>query len=150
MTPEDQLAGFMAKYTPEIQTKAQAILEKMRAMLPGATEMVYDNYNALVCGFLPGDRVSEAIFSIALYPKWVNLFFLQGAGLPDPNNLLQGSGKLVRSIRLTCSEDLDRPEVRELIETALDFVKTPLDPTQPYRLIIKSVSAKQRPRVPTK
>jgi len=38
--------------------------------------MVYDNYNALVIAFSPNERPSDAIFSIALYPHWVNLFFL--------------------------------------------------------------------------
>src|SRR5436853_7421640 len=94
--PESQLASFIAKYTPEIGAFAQAALVKMRARLPGAVELVYDNYNALAIGFSPTERASDAIFSIALYPRWVSLFFLRGIDLPDPQRLLQGSGKIVR------------------------------------------------------
>src|ERR1051325_5444510 len=97
-SPEKQLAGFIARYTPEIAVLAQAILAKMRARLPGAVELVYDNYNALVIGFGPTERASEAIFSIVLYPRWVSLFFLEGASLPDPQKRLKGSGKVVRYI----------------------------------------------------
>jgi hypothetical protein len=45
--PEEQLAGFIAKYIPEIGALAQEALAKMRVRLPGAIELVYDNYNAL-------------------------------------------------------------------------------------------------------
>ncbi|HEU0175429.1 MAG TPA: hypothetical protein VFV58_14300, partial [Blastocatellia bacterium] len=69
--PEEQLANFIAKYTPEIGARCQATLAKMRDRLPGAIELVYDNYNALVIGFSPTERASDAIFSIALYPRWV-------------------------------------------------------------------------------
>ena len=82
--PEIQLDAFLDKYTPPVATLARACLAKMRARLPGAVQLVYDNYNALAIGFGPSERASEAIFSIALYPRWVTLFFLQGAALPDP------------------------------------------------------------------
>ena len=49
--------------------------------------------NALAIGFGPTERASEAIFSIAVFPRWVSLFFLQGAGLPDPDGILQGEWK---------------------------------------------------------
>ena len=94
-----RLDRFLAKYSPDIAALARAALAKMRARLPGAVEMVYDNYNALVIGFGPNERASDAIFSIVLYPRWVSLFFLQGAGLPDPRRLLKGSG--TRGARLT-------------------------------------------------
>jgi hypothetical protein len=58
----------VAKYTPEIGALAQEGLDKMRARLPGAIELVYDNYNALAIGFSPTERTSDVIFSIALYP----------------------------------------------------------------------------------
>jgi predicted RNase H-like HicB family nuclease len=55
---ENQLAGFIAKYSPEIGTVAYEVLAKMRELTPGAVEMVYDNYNALVIGFGPTERAS--------------------------------------------------------------------------------------------
>jgi hypothetical protein len=109
---------------------------------------VYDNYNALVVGFGPSDRASEAVFSIALYPRWVNLFFLEGVALPDPEKLLQGDGKIVRSIKLKDAAILDEPAVRTLINEALKRADTRIDRKNPRRLIIKSISAKQRPRRP--
>jgi len=148
MTPNQQIETFLAKFTPELAAQAKRILTKLRKRLPNATEIVYDNYNALAFGFGPSERASEAILSIALFPKWVNLFFLQGVGLPDPGKRLKGSGKLVRHVRLSGSETLDEPAVAALIDEALRRAKVPLDPKARRKLVIKSVSAKQRPRRP--
>lgn len=58
-----QLDSFLDKYTPEVAGFARSALVKMRKLVPGAIEMVYDNYNWLVVGFGPTERPSEAIFS---------------------------------------------------------------------------------------
>ena len=53
---EKQLAGFLAKFTPEVAAQAEAILNRMRKRLPTALELVYDNYNALAIGFGPSEK----------------------------------------------------------------------------------------------
>lgn len=98
-TAQTQLDGFIDKYTPEIAKQARVQLKKLRKRLPGATQLVYDNYNALVIGFGPSGRASQVIFSIAIYPNWVTLFFLKGARLADPEGLLKGGGSTVRHAR---------------------------------------------------
>ena len=145
---ETQLAGFIAKYPPEIAALAQAALTKMRARLPGAIELVYDNYNALAIAFGPTERVSDVVFSITLYPRWVSLFFRRGTTLPDPQQLLKGSGSTIRHIVLDDARTLDRPAVRRLMAEALAQADAALDQPDRHRLIIKSVSSKQRPRRP--
>jgi hypothetical protein len=145
---ERDLQLFIDRYMPEIATLARACLKKMRTKLPGAVQLVYDNYNALVIGFGPSERASEAIFSIALYPRWVTLFFLQGAGLPDPNKLLKGSGKVVRHIVLADAADLDKPAIRALMTVALNRATAAIVPDAPGSLEIRSISAKQRSRRP--
>jgi hypothetical protein len=149
MKPEVQLAGFLAKFTPEISARAEAALAKLRARFPCAVQMVYDNYNFLVIGFGPSERASEAIFSIALHARGVGLCFLQaGPQIPDPENLLQVSGKRVRHIPLESAAVLDCPAVKALMAHALKRAAVPFSPDVPGRLIIKSVSAKQRRRRP--
>jgi hypothetical protein len=145
---EAQLASFLAKYTAEIVALGESILEEMRRLYPTAIELVYDNYNALAIGFSPTERPSEAIFSIALYPKWISLFFLQAKGLPDPDKLLKGSGNVAKHIVLSSPDMLHYPPVRELMREAVERAKVPFDPKGNRLLIIRSVSAKQRPRRP--
>ena len=143
---EEQLANFLAKYSPEMQKTTKAARRKMRALFPRSIEIVYDNYNALVIGYGPTERASDAICSIAVYPKWVTLFFLDGTKLRDPQKLLKGSGKIVRQIRLNDAADLDQPAIRALIAQAIDRSAVPFNGLR--KLVIKSVSAKQRPRRP--
>ena len=147
MSARTQLDTFIDKYSPEVAAVAREALAKMQDRLPGTVELVYDNYNALAIGFGPSERASEAIFSIALYPRWVSLFFLRGAGLRDPHGILKGSGKVVRHIVLKDASTLDEPAVRELMTQALDRAELRPDPQQPGRMIIKSISPNQRPRV---
>lgn len=147
-TPAQQLGFFLAKFEPRVAASARAALSVLRKRLPGAIEMVYDNYNALAIGFGPSDKASEAIFSIAVYPRWISFFFLQGAKLPDPDKVLKGNGTRVRHIVLTDPRVLEQPAVKKLMAQALASAKKPLDHKQRRRLIIKSISAKQRPRRP--
>ena len=146
LTPERQLSGFIAKFSPEHATLIRTLRRAMRIRLPSAIEMVYDNYNFLVIGYSPSDRPSDAVFSIAAQARGVTLFFLQGAGLPDPAGLLRGSGKVVRGLRVESAATLDRPEVRALMTQALRRARTPMNPRGVHRVVIRAVSAKQRPR----
>jgi hypothetical protein len=149
-TPRRELDSFLARYTPEIEALARKVLAKLRTRLPGAVELVYDNYNALAIGFGPNDRSSDAVFSIAVFPRWVSLFFLQGAKLKDPEGLLSGKGNQVRHIVLENASTLDRPGVKALMKQALADAPRTLHERSRHRILIKSISAKQRPRRPAK
>jgi hypothetical protein len=146
-SPSAQLAAFLAKFTPEVAALARKAIAALRKRLPGARVLVYDNYNALAVGFGPSERTSEAILSIAVYPRWVSLFFLRGKGLADPRKVLRGSGNQVRHVVLESAADLDTPAIRALIAQAVAVSKTKM-PSRGGSLVIKSVSAKQRPRRP--
>lgn len=146
--PEDQLELFLGRYTPEVAAIGRDAVARLRKRLPKATVLVYDNYNALAVGFAPSEKASQAILSVALYPRWVNFFFLHGHVLDDPEKRLKGSGTVVRHITLQSADDLDDAYVSALIDQALAKAKVPLDPSARGRLIIKSVSARQRPRRP--
>lgn len=144
--PEARLAAFMAKYEPTISELARGIRGRVRELVPGGFELVYDNYNGLVLGYGPSEKGGEAVLSIALYPEWVRLFFLDGAELADPGHLLEGEGRKVRSLVVDAVERLDEPEVLDLIRRALERAVPPFPTSGPLRLIVKSVSARQRPR----
>ena len=146
-SPEQQLAGFIARFTPQVAGIAKSARAKVRKLLPRAFELVYDNYNALALAFGPTERASEVILSIALYPRWVSLFFARGARLPDPDGVLRGTGKQIRHVVLERIEVLNSAPVRRLMKDAVATHPVPFGPGR-GRTIIKSVSAKQRPRRP--
>jgi hypothetical protein len=88
MDPEAELQGFIDRFDPAIAAIARACRPKVRARLPNALELVYDNYGALAIGYGVSEKASGAIVSIVLYPRLVRFFFLRGARLPDPEQRL--------------------------------------------------------------
>lgn len=145
-TPKQLLESFFKKYDPDIARQGKAVLVKMRRLLPGAVELIYDNYLGLVIGFGPTEKPSQAVLSVLLQPRWVTLCFFHGTRLMDPGKRLRGKGKLVRSVRLVAPGDLDEPEIEALIEQSKDMADPPFDTTQNGYQVIKFISAKQRPR----
>lgn len=113
--------------------------------MPTAVELVYDKYNALVIGFSPTERASDAIVSLAVYARGVNLYFLYGAHLQDPDHLFEGQGNQGRFVRLTTADRLDEPGVNALLEAAIADGDPPLAKTGHTRTVVKVISSRQRP-----
>jgi len=143
--PETQLASFIAKFDPLVATKIRALRAALRKRLPAANELVYDNYNFFVIGFATTERTSTALFSLAANAHGIGLHFYWGATLPDPHKILQGSGSQNRFVRLPESSALADPKIVALLNDAVAQAKVPLGKTPGYT-VVKSVSAKQRPR----
>lgn len=145
---ERRIETFVARFTPEIAAQLRDARQRLRSHFPRGVEMVFDNYNALVFGIGPTASPRESFLSIAGYPRWVTLFFLHGAGLDDPDGLLEGDGKQVRGIRLKTPADLDAAPVRALIEQAIAPHRPALAAAPPLSTVIKAEVASQRPRRP--
>jgi hypothetical protein len=144
--PERQLAAFIRKFSPVDQRLIRAVRTALRKRFPTANELVYDNYNFFVIGYSPTQRPSDAIVSIAARANGVGLCFIHGAKLPDPNKVLLGAGNQTRFIRIDSPQVLERPEVQALVAAAIVQAHAPLPAAGRGHLIIRSVSAKQRPR----
>ena len=143
---ERQLAAFIRKFSPVEQRLIRAVRKALRTRFPTANELVYDNYNFIVIGYSPTERPSDAIVSMAARANGVGLCFIHGAKLPDPNKILLGSGNQTRFIRIDSPEIFERPEVKALVAAAIAQARAPLPAAGRGKLIIRSVSAKQRPR----
>jgi hypothetical protein len=145
-SPEAQLRSFVAKFTPAHQALIRATRRWLRKRMPAAHELVYDNYNFFVIGYSPTERPSDAVLSIAAGANGVGLCFTYGKGLPDPDKLLKGAGNQTRSIHVESASFLDRPAVRRLIDEAIRRARVPFVRAGKGPLVIRSISAKQRPR----
>jgi hypothetical protein len=143
---EEQLESFVSKFDVKMQAVIPSSRERMRRRLPTANELFYDNYNFLVIGYGPSEDPLDAFVSIAAAANGVSLMFLRGAALPDPHKLLRGSGKLNRSLKIQSAADLDRPEIDALISEAAATLRVPLPKAGKPKLIIRSISERQRPR----
>jgi hypothetical protein len=145
-----QVSEFISRFDPAIAKLVRAARAKLRKRFPTAIELVYDNYNALAIGFGPTEKTSDAILSLAVYARGVNLYFLRGATLPDRDRLLEGKGTQGRFLRLTSAAQLDDPKVSALVDVAAAHGRIPMAVKARGYTIVKSVSAKQRPRRPNR
>jgi hypothetical protein len=145
-SPGKQVAGFIAKFDPAIAKLTRNCRSVLRKRYPAAIELVYDNYNALAIGYSPTERTSDVVFSLAVYARGVNLYFMYGRSLDDPDQLLQGSGSQGAFIRLADANTLDDLKVRKLIERAVKRQRPTFATNGRGYTIVKSISAKQRPR----
>jgi len=143
---ETDLRGFIGKFDGRHQALIRAVRKALRKRFPTAYELAYDNYNFFALGYSPTERPSDSILSIAAGANGVGLCFVNGARLPDPKNILLGSGNQTRFIRLESVGVLARPEVKALISAAAGVSQAPFRTAGGVKLIIRSVSAKQRPR----
>ena len=144
--PEKQLQGFIDKFEPEHQALIRAMRKALRKRMPSANELVWDNYNFFVVGYSATERPSDSVVCIAAAANGVGLSFYRGATLPDPQKILLGSGVQNRFLRFKSAKTLVLPEVEALIDAAIAQAKVPFPAKGKGKLIIRSISAKQKPR----
>jgi hypothetical protein len=109
-TAEDVLAAFPA----EVQELARDARRCLLQSLPDLEETVDPTAAVLSYGYGSGYR--GMICTVLLSKSGVKIGFVGGAELPDPNRLLEGSGKKHKYVQLHSASDLARPGLNELIK----------------------------------
>ncbi len=143
-SPDAQFSALLSRFPPEIVAMVKRCLPKLRRAFPVSHELVYDYSNSLVVAFGMSERGYEAIVALAIFPRWVRLYF--DKSLPDPEGLLQGAGTKVRSVTLEAASDLDRGDIKALIKAAIKHSGVTFPKTRSTRMVIKSASKKKKPR----
>ncbi len=123
--PSPEYLKFLRPYAPGIVELALATRRLVLEEAPGAVELIYDAYNAVVAGYSFTGRPSDGFIHIPVYASWVNLGFHRGSELDDPERVLQGNGRWIRHIRIAEQADLDRPVVRAFVRAAVARAKRP-------------------------
>ena len=146
VSPEALVRAFIAKFSPENRALIRAVRKALRKRFSAAYELAYDNYNFFVLGYSPTERPSDAVVSMAAGANGVGLCFIRGASLPDPKKVLLGSGRQTRFLRVPSVDVLARPEVKALLAAAVAESRVPFRDAARPTLVVRSISAKQRPR----
>jgi hypothetical protein len=98
---------------------ALAARKLILSVLPDVVEQI-DN-PAKLLGYGTDTTYVGTIYVIMLLKDSINLGFAKGAHLPDPSGLLRGTGKHARHIKFRTVEAIQNPDVRTLVEAALDY-----------------------------
>jgi len=111
----------IAAAPPEIQKIAQAARALLADVMPGITEVPWARQKIAGYGVGP-KKMSQHFCYIAPFKNHLNLGFMYGAHLPDPQNLLEGKGADLRHIKIRSAADLEQTGLRELIGEASRFL----------------------------
>lgn len=116
----------------------QYILE----LYPDCNELLYHTH-ALTAVFSISEKLSDAFCMLPIYTNHFNLGFNKGTLLKDPNQLLTGTGRLIRHIDVKKPNDYRNPKVTALIQEAIDFAIKDMDkPTKSIRKTISKIKKK--------
>jgi hypothetical protein len=111
----DELEGWLAGADSATADLARRTCALVTDVLPDAVVTV----DADLVGFGTAPGYKGLHFTVAAYRAHVTLGIARGATLPDPAGLMEGKGKVHRHVKIRAAGDLDRPELRALMESAV-------------------------------
>ena len=114
---EEAFRRIIAALPGSIQELALAARALILRILPQAYEIVWETQKTAGYGTGP-KKMTEHFCWLLFGDKHVALGFYYGTELPDPKGLLEGTGKLMRHVKLRGAEDLKEPALKELIRVA--------------------------------
>ena len=111
----------IAAAPPEIQNLAHCARALLADAMPGITEVPWARQKIAGYGIGP-KKMSQHFCYIAPFKKHLNLGFMYGAHLPDPQQLLEGQGADLRHVKIRNAADLQQAALRELIKEASRYL----------------------------
>jgi hypothetical protein len=142
-----ELHAFLGAFSPEIARIALRLRSLVLEEAPVSNEFIYDPDNTIAMSYGFTDRPNDAFCHIAVYSEWVNLGFQRGSQLPDPDGLLDGTGRWIRHLRMASLDDLRRPFVGRFLRAAIEAAPRPEGETgkrSAPRSVVRGVYAKKR------
>lgn len=118
---DKQIADFLANYNQQVYTHAVILREIILATLPDVTEQL--DLPARMVAYCYGQKYAEMICTLIPSKKGLKLGFYKGVDLPDPHQLLEGTGKISRYIEIKTKEQIQSPALKALLESALEAYK---------------------------
>ena len=101
MKANPALSAFLEPYPPLLRALTLQLRTYVLDVVPETNELLWDNYNAVAMAYSKSERLRDAFCHIAVYAKHVNFGFNRGAELSKDHLILQGTGKLIRHLKVT-------------------------------------------------
>jgi hypothetical protein len=142
------LRAFLGAFSPEIARISLRLRSLVLEEAPVSNEFIDAADNAVAISYGLTDRPSDAFCQITVHSGWVELGFHRGSQLPDPDGLLEGTGRGIRHLRMASLDDLRRPFVGRFLRAAIKAAARPEGETgkrTKLRSVVRGVYAK-RPR----
>jgi hypothetical protein len=114
---DPEVEAWLNEHDGELGGIARHWFEVMRRCGDEVRELLHDGCPVACLGDVPFGYVN-------VFTSHVNVGFFQGAALPDPAHLLQGSGKRMRHVKLRLGASADALALSKLIEVAYGDIKS--------------------------
>ena len=108
----------LASHAPAVQAAVRAVEAVIREALPDVV-VRYDAGNGLLA-FGRSMGMRDLLFALIPHAGWVNLQLADGALLPNPDGLIEGTGKRIRHIKVRSQEQATSTPVRAAIRAQID------------------------------
>ena len=117
MTDAD-LATLLEPHSATVRDVFTALRALAREVLPDANEQLDLPDRVLAYGFGPPGGIRPRGMAVGLIPHTahVNVQLADGAELPDPTGIVEGTGKRIRHVKVRSLDDVARPALRTLLE----------------------------------
>lgn len=119
MKPHSNLNKFLKPYDPSIQELTLALRKFVLGLVPNTNELIWDNYNAVAIAYSKSEKLKDAFCHIAVYAKHVNFGFNRGVELTGRGLKLNGSGKLIRHLKILTEEDFQSADLEKMVYEAV-------------------------------
>jgi len=114
------IAAWMREHVGELGATARRWFDVARGCGDDVREVLHDGQ--------PTACVGDAAFAyVDAFKAHVDVGFFRGAELADPDGLLEGTGKVMRHVKLRPQHDVDAGALTKLIEVAYDDMKRRLE-----------------------
>jgi hypothetical protein len=114
---QDDFMEMVSSFDAHVQQISWRAREIIHEVMPDVVEVVWKQQRIAGYGVGP-KKMTEHFCYIAPQKQYVNLGFYYGTLLPDAGSLMEGSGKLLRHIKIRKLDDLKNTAVRSLVEAA--------------------------------
>jgi hypothetical protein len=103
---------YIRNVPADLRPTLQAARKTIKQIAPKATETAWRTW--------PIRYRQDDLYVVAVgnYPRWISVFFFRGGELDDPDAVLEGTGKLMRHIKLREPKDASRPALKRMLGRA--------------------------------
>ncbi len=144
-----ELQSFLKSFSKQRAETFLQLRDFAWSLCPTASEIIYDNYNALAIGWSLTSKLSHVVCSIAFMRSNENIHFgfWWGNMIKDPDRILLGKGNKYRYVQVPDLKTFPKAAIRKPVEQAHSFVLSKIGPKDELikgKSILRSISEKKR------
>ncbi len=121
MKADNKVDSFLSQYNDEVITHALILRTILSVNLPGIIEQV--DVPAKMIAYCYGQKYIEMICTMIPSKKGLKLGFNRGVDLPDPEKMLEGTGKISRYVEIRSEKQIRSAALKKLLANALRMYK---------------------------